>query len=100
MAGHPGQPALDVGDLGALFLGEPVPADVGLLHRVLGVGHRAEQPVGQRDQTALADHASPAPAVDVEAALSPEQIAAVGWLAVAINGWNRIAIASHYPVAP
>lgn len=46
------------------------------------------------------EHTSPAPDVDVEAALSPEQIAAVSWLAVAINGWNRIAVGSHYPVAP
>ncbi|MBI5737129.1 MAG: alkylhydroperoxidase, partial [Mycolicibacterium neoaurum] len=40
------------------------------------------------------------PAVDVESALSTQQIAAVVWLAVEMNGWNRIAIASHYPVGP
>ncbi|MDF2994039.1 carboxymuconolactone decarboxylase family protein [Microbacterium sp. I2] len=34
------------------------------------------------------------------AALSDSQIAAVTWLSVAINAWNRVAISSHYPVAP
>ncbi len=34
------------------------------------------------------------------AALSAEEIAAVEWIAVVINAWNRIAIASRYPVAP
>jgi AhpD family alkylhydroperoxidase len=46
------------------------------------------------------EHTAPAPEVDVEAALTEQQIAAVSWVAIAINGWNRIAIASHYPVAP
>ncbi|MNE63621.1 Carboxymuconolactone decarboxylase family protein [compost metagenome] len=31
-------------------------------------------------------------------ALSKEEISAVEWLAVVINAWNRIAIASRYPV--
>ncbi|MEY1662455.1 carboxymuconolactone decarboxylase family protein [Isoalcanivorax beigongshangi] len=34
------------------------------------------------------------------AVLSPAQMAAIEWLAVVINSWNRIAIASRYPVAP
>jgi AhpD family alkylhydroperoxidase len=34
------------------------------------------------------------------ASLSSEEIAAVEWLAVVINAWNRIAISSRYPVAP
>lgn len=40
-------------------------------------------------------------AVYAEAAqhLSPQEIAAIEWLAVVINAWNRIAIASRYPVA-
>jgi AhpD family alkylhydroperoxidase len=46
------------------------------------------------------EYTSPAPAVDVEAALDPQQIAAVTWVTIAINSWNRIAVASHYPVAP
>ena len=51
--------------------------------------------------TRIADEHTAAPAgVDVEAALSERQIAAVNWLAVVMNGWNRIAIASHYPVGP
>lgn len=32
--------------------------------------------------------------------LSAEEIAAVEWLGVAINAWNRIAIPSRYPVKP
>ncbi|SPL69567.1 carboxymuconolactone decarboxylase family protein [Acinetobacter stercoris] len=32
--------------------------------------------------------------------LSSEEIAAIEWLAIVINSWNRIAIASHYKVAP
>ena len=51
--------------------------------------------------TRIADeHTAAAPSVDVEAALSKPQIAAVTWLAIEMNGWNRIAIASLYPVGP
>jgi len=35
-----------------------------------------------------------------EEALTDEEIAAVEWLAIVINAWNRIAIASRYPVKP
>lgn len=45
-------------------------------------------------------HTSPAPAVDVAAALDEKEIAAVTAVAIAINGWNRIAVSSGYPVAP
>ncbi|MGZ5198702.1 MAG: carboxymuconolactone decarboxylase family protein [Telluria sp.] len=34
------------------------------------------------------------------AKLSKEEIAAVEWLAVVINAWNRVAISSRYPVKP
>lgn len=34
------------------------------------------------------------------AVLSGEEIAAIEWLAVVINAWNRIAVASRYPVKP
>lgn len=34
------------------------------------------------------------------AALTDKQIAAVTWLAIVINAWNRVAVFSHYPVAP
>jgi len=34
------------------------------------------------------------------AVLSDEEIAAIEWLGVAINAWNRIAIPSRYPVRP
>ncbi|MGU3583577.1 carboxymuconolactone decarboxylase family protein [Rhodococcus sp. C26F] len=33
-------------------------------------------------------------------ALSDEQVSAVTWLAIVMNAWNRIAVRSHYPVAP
>lgn len=32
--------------------------------------------------------------------LTDEQISAVSWLVILMNSWNRIAIHSHYPVAP
>lgn len=32
--------------------------------------------------------------------LSSEQVSAISWLAIVMGGWNRIAIQSHYPVAP
>ena len=34
------------------------------------------------------------------AVLTSEEMAAVEWLSVLINAWNRIAIASRYPVTP
>lgn len=34
----------------------------------------------------------------VAASLSDQEIAAIEWLGVAINAWNRIAIPSRYPV--
>lgn len=33
-------------------------------------------------------------------ALTDEQVAVVTWVVVAINAWNRVAVASHYPVHP
>lgn len=32
--------------------------------------------------------------------LTDEQVSAVSWLAIVMNAWNRIAVRSHYPVAP
>jgi AhpD family alkylhydroperoxidase len=32
--------------------------------------------------------------------LTPSQAAAVAWLAIVMNVWNRVAIGSHYEVAP
>lgn len=51
--------------------------------------------------TQIADGQVP-DAVYAEAAavLSREEIAAVEWLAIMINVWNRLAIASRYPVGP
>lgn len=51
--------------------------------------------------TMIGDHGRlPDRSVDVDGVLSEKQIAAVTWLAVVINSWNRIAISSHYPVHP
>ncbi|WP_345763400.1 carboxymuconolactone decarboxylase family protein [Diaminobutyricibacter sp. McL0608] len=38
--------------------------------------------------------------VDVEAVLTAQEIAAVSWLVILINAWNRVAISSHCTVAP
>lgn len=46
------------------------------------------------------EHTAAPPRVDVAAALTEEQVAAVTWVALAINTWNRIAVVSHYPVGP
>lgn len=54
----------------------------------------AEQVTGIGDQ-----HATSRPALD-SAALTEQQIAAVTWVAISINAWNRVSIVSHYPVAP
>ncbi|MGO4202381.1 carboxymuconolactone decarboxylase family protein [Rhodococcus sp. TAF43] len=35
-----------------------------------------------------------------DGSLTAEQASAVSWLAVVMNAWNRVAITSHYPVAP
>ena len=45
-------------------------------------------------------HTAAAPSVDIDAVLDEKQVAAVVGIALVINTWNRIAIASHYPVAP
>src|SRR4051812_36630297 len=35
-----------------------------------------------------------------DGSLTPEQVSAISWLAIVMNAWNRVAITSHYPVAP
>jgi AhpD family alkylhydroperoxidase len=35
-----------------------------------------------------------------EGHLTDRQASAVAWLAIVMNAWNRVAITSHYPVAP
>jgi AhpD family alkylhydroperoxidase len=35
-----------------------------------------------------------------DGSLTDAQASAISWLAVAMNAWNRVAITSHYPVAP
>jgi len=61
---------------------------------------RAALTLAERVTRIADEHTAAVPAVDIEAVLSTQQIAAVTWLAVEMNGWNRIAIASHYPVGP
>ena len=51
------------------------------------------------DVTLIGDHGRlQARGVEIDGVLTEKQIAAVTWLAVVINRWNRIAISSHYPV--
>ena len=57
--------------------------------------HIAERVTLLSDHGRLADRG-----VDVDGVLTEKQIAAVTWLTVVINSWNRIAVSSHYPVAP
>jgi AhpD family alkylhydroperoxidase len=35
-----------------------------------------------------------------DGSLTDVQVSAIGWLATVMNAWNRVAITSHYPVAP
>jgi len=35
-----------------------------------------------------------------DGSLTREQVSAVSWLAIVMNAWNRVAVTSHYPVAP
>ena len=35
-----------------------------------------------------------------DGSLSDAQVSAISWLTVVMNAWNRVAIRSHYPVAP
>ncbi|MEE2033677.1 carboxymuconolactone decarboxylase family protein [Rhodococcus chondri] len=35
-----------------------------------------------------------------DGSLTAKQTSAVGWLTIVMNAWNRVAITSHYPVAP
>jgi AhpD family alkylhydroperoxidase len=35
-----------------------------------------------------------------DGSLTPEQVSAISWLAIVLNAWNRVAVTSHYPVAP
>jgi AhpD family alkylhydroperoxidase len=35
-----------------------------------------------------------------DGSLTPEQVSAISWLTTVMNAWNRVAVTSHYPVAP
>ena len=62
------------------------------------IAERAALSIAERT-TLISGHgdAHEAPA---DGALTDQQTAAVTWLAVVINAWNRVAISSHYAVAP
>ncbi len=51
--------------------------------------------------TLLSDHGKiPERGATVEGVLTDKQAAAVTWITIVINSWNRVAVFSHYPVAP
>ncbi len=51
--------------------------------------------------TLLSDHGKiPERGAVIEGVLTDKQIAAVTWITIVINSWNRVAVFSHYPVAP
>ncbi|MET0993272.1 MAG: carboxymuconolactone decarboxylase family protein [Mycobacterium sp.] len=58
----------------------------------------------ERAALALAEEVTQLPVPDRRewdnASLNEEQVSAISWLAIVMNTWNRIAIRSHYPVAP
>ncbi|OUS87852.1 carboxymuconolactone decarboxylase family protein [Rhodococcus sp. NCIMB 12038] len=35
-----------------------------------------------------------------DGSLTEDQVSAISWLTIVMNAWNRVAITSHYPVAP
>ena len=53
---------------------------------------------------ALAENVTELPVQDEhdtdDGALTAEQVSAISWLVIVMNAWNRLAIRSHYPVAP
>jgi AhpD family alkylhydroperoxidase len=58
----------------------------------------------ERAALALAEQVTRLPVPDAhtwdDGSLTPAQASAVGWLAVVMNAWNRVAITSGYPVGP
>jgi AhpD family alkylhydroperoxidase len=58
----------------------------------------------ERAALALAEHVTqlsvPPRNTGDETSLTDKQTSAISWLAVVMNAWNRVAITSHYPVAP
>lgn len=58
----------------------------------------------EQSALALAEDVTRLPVPDRRAwdtgVLNEEQVSAVSWLAIVMNAWNRIAVHSHYPVAP
>lgn len=58
----------------------------------------------ERAALALAEDVTRLPVPDPQAwdngSLTDDQVAAISWLAIVMNAWNRVAVRSHYPVAP
>ncbi|MGB3699484.1 MAG: carboxymuconolactone decarboxylase family protein [Gordonia sp. (in: high G+C Gram-positive bacteria)] len=58
----------------------------------------------ERAALALAEDVTGLPVPDQQrwdtGALNAEQVSAVSWIAIVMNTWNRLAVRSHYPVAP
>ncbi|MGV5048149.1 carboxymuconolactone decarboxylase family protein [Rhodococcus pyridinivorans] len=58
----------------------------------------------EHERAALAEdvthHMEPAGHEWDNGSLSDEQVSAITWLTIVMNAWNRIAVRSHYPVAP
>ena len=53
------------------------------------------------DVTLMSDHGRvPHRGVQPADHLTDAQVSAITWLAIEINAWNRVAISSHFPVAP
>lgn len=51
--------------------------------------------------TLLSDYGKvPEREATIDGVLTEKQIAAVTWITIVINSWNRVAVFSHYPVAP
>ncbi|MEU6404292.1 carboxymuconolactone decarboxylase family protein [Streptomyces sp. NPDC046985] len=48
----------------------------------------------------VTEPAAPVRRVWDDGSLTDEQVSAVSWLAIVMNAWNRLAVTSHYPVAP
>ena len=55
----------------------------------------AEQITFQGDPASVPDRG-----IQPSLVLTDEQYSAVAWLSILMNGWNRVAVTSHYPVAP
>jgi AhpD family alkylhydroperoxidase len=68
--------------------------------RYFSAAERAALALGEAITTVADGHVPDAVYAEAEAELDEGQIAAVGWLAVVMNSFNRVAITSRYDVGP